>query len=205
MGLFDIIVLSNTNEDIIMICLFDEDEVQYSEHDIAWMNRDWEAVQKLADSFKEKPENEFFMILNNINTAKRELPVGNIDSYSKFAIDNMLSKHTDCIHAVYMSNMLLHGLSDQAHHNYIINAVPYGKRFAKAVKIEESYKDKFVIQLLMKFYKVNPSKATEYHDLLKHKGKLDEVLQQTKGFVTDDFVKSITKNVKEQKELKRML
>lgn len=188
-----------------MICLFDEDEVQYSEHDIAWMNRDWEAVQKLADSFKEKPENEFFTVLNNINMAKQKLHVGNMDSYSKYAIDAMLSKHTDCIHAVYMSNMLLHGLSDQAHHNYLVNSIPSGKRFAKSVKLDDPIKDKFIIQLLAKFYKVNINKAIEYRSLLEHKGKLDLVLQQVKGFVTDDFVKSITKNVKEQKELKRML
>lgn len=188
-----------------MICLFGEDEQQYSEHDVAWFGKDWEAVQKLADSYKEKPENEFFMLLNNINTGKKELPVGNIDSYSKFAVDNMLSKHVDCIHHVYMANMLLHGMSDQAHHNYLMNAIPHGKRFAKAVKLDESFKDKFVLQLLQKFYKVNPSKAVEYRDLLQHKGKLDAVLQQAKGFVTDEFLKSITKNVKEQKELKRLL
>ena len=39
-----------------MICLFGEDEQQYSEHDAAWFGKDWEAVQKLADSYKEKQQ-----------------------------------------------------------------------------------------------------------------------------------------------------
>lgn len=187
-----------------MICLFDEED-QYSEHDIAWMSKDWEAVQALADLYKEKPESELFVLLNKINSSKEELNVGNIDSYSKFMIDDMLSRHVDCIQEAYISNMLLHGLSNQSHYNYLLNSVSRGKRFSKSLKIEESYKDKFVIMLLIKYYKVNRDRAIEYKNLLEHKGVLKTVLSKCKGFVTDDFVKSITKNVKEQKELKKLL
>lgn len=187
-----------------MICLFDEDE-KYNDHDIAWMSKDWEKVQELADSYKEKPENELFMLLNNINMTKQELVIANIENYSKYMIDDMLSRSVDCIQEAYISNMLMHGLSDQAHYNYLLNSVPRGKRFAKGLKIEEHYKDKFVIMLLMKYYKVNHERATEYKDLLTHKNVLKDVLNKCKGFVTDDFVKSITKNVKEQKELKKLL
>lgn len=188
-----------------MICLFDEDEPQYSEHDIAWLSKDWDAVQKLADSYKEKPENELFLVLNNININKNELFVGNLDSYSKFAIDNMLSKSVDCIQDVYIANMLIHGLSDQSHYNYLLNCISPAKRYAKNVKIEDSVKDKFINLLLKKYYCVSMERALEYRDILERKDVLNEVLKKCKGFVTDDFIKSITKNAKEQKSLKVML
>lgn len=149
-----------------MLCLFDEDEIVYNAHQIAWFSRDWVAVQKLADEYKEKPENEFFAILNNINSAKQELNVSVMDGYSKFAIDNTLSKHTDCLHAAFTANLFMQGLSDQAHHNYMMNAVPQGRRFAKGSKLSEPYKDKFVIELLAKWYKVNRGRAVEYLSLI---------------------------------------
>lgn len=187
-----------------MLCLFDEDE-KLSDHDIAWMSKDWEAVQKLADSYKEKPENEFFAILNNINVDKKDMFVGNMDSYSKFAIDNTLSKSIECIQAVYFTNLFMHGLDDQHHHNYLVAAIPQGRRYAKTTKIDDPIKDIFIIKLLAKYYVVNEFRAREHMELLRHKGKLDDVLKLTKCFVTDEFIKSITKNVKEQKELKKLL
>lgn len=187
-----------------MLCLFDEEE-KHSGHDIAWLSRDWEMVQKLADSFKETPENEFFAILNNINVDKKDMYVENIESYSKFAIDNTLSKSIECLQAVYFANLFLHQMDDQSHFNYLLNAIPQGRRYAKSSKIENPIKDVFIIKLLMKYYNVNEYRAKEYRELLEHKNVLNDVLKLTKGFVTDDFVKSITKNVKEQKELKKLL
>lgn len=187
-----------------MLCLFDEED-QYSPHDIAWLSKDWDAVQKLADEFKEKPENEFFEILNNINVDKKEMFVGNMESYSKFAIDNTLSKSIECLQAVYFANLFLHEMDDQSHYNYLIHAIPHGRRFPKSSKIENPIKDIFIIKLLMKYYSVNEYRAKEYRDMLEHKGHLNDVLKLTKGFVTDEFLKSITKNVKEQKELKKLL
>lgn len=184
-----------------MICLFDEDEVELNPHEVAWMNKDWDAVKKLADEFKEKPEADLFKILNNINQNKREMSVMHMD-YSKFMIDNMLSRHIECMPAVYMSNMVLQGLSDQHHHNYLTMLIPKGRRFSKTVKLDESFKDKYIIQLLMKYYKVNANTAYDYRKLLEHKGKLTEVLRDAKALATDDFLKSITKNPKELKELK---
>lgn len=187
-----------------MLCFYDADE-EYSKHDLAWFSRDWDAVQKLADEFKEKPENEFFEIMNNINYNKQRMNVDVMDSYSKFAIDNLLSKSTDAIEAAYYANLFLHQMDDQSHHNYLCMAVPQGKRYPKGAKLDESYKDKFIIELLMKYYKVNSNKAFEYRILLAKKGKLEIVLKKAKGLVSDEFIKSITKNVKEQKELKKLL
>ena len=188
-----------------MICLFGDDEQEFNEHEIAWMSKDWDAIQKLSDSFKEKPESELFMLLNNINMSKQEINVDNIDSYSKFMIDQMLSKHVDCIQEAFVANMFLHGLSDQAHYNYMINSISRGKLFAKSTKLDESYKDKFMVLLLAKFYSVSYERATEYKKLLERKSKLSDVLNKCKGFVTDEFIKTVTKNVKEQKELKKLL
>ena len=186
-----------------MICLFDdEDKVNLNEHQIAWMQSDWDKVKELADSYKEKPENELFKVLNNINYGKNELNVDNISNYSKFMIDSMLSHHVDCIQTVYMSNMVLSGLSDQAHHNYLLHLIPRGRRFSKSTKLDEPLKDKYILKLLMAYYKVNAYTAYNYKQLLLNKGKLDEFLKTAKALATDEFIKSITKNPKEIKELK---
>lgn len=184
--------------------LFD-DEDQYSEHDIAWMSKDWDAVQAIADSYKEKPENEVFSILNDINSSKQDRCVAQSDNYSKFYIDNALSQHIDCIQAVYMSNLVMQGMPDQAHFNYLLHAVPQGKRYGKWAKLTENVKEVFIIKLLMKFYKINNYDAIMYKDILTRKGKLKDTLARAKSLVDDQFLKSITKNVKEQKELRNLL
>lgn len=186
-----------------MICLFDdEDKVELNEHQIAWMQMDWDKVKELSDQYKEKPENELFVILNNINSDKNELNVDQFDSYSKFMIDSMLSRHMDCIQSVYMSNMILHGLPDQAHHNYLMLTIPRGRRYSKSTKLDETLKDKYILKLLMVYYKVNSYTAYTYKNLLTKIGKLDEVLKSAKAMANDDFLKTITKNPKELKELK---
>ncbi|QQO96298.1 sliding clamp loader small subunit [Acinetobacter phage Minot] len=187
-----------------MLCLFGDDEEILNPHQIAWSNRDWDAVKKLIEEYKEKPENEFFLVLNNINVDKRELDVSHIESYSKFAIDNMLSQHIECISTVYNANMFMTGLPDQAHYNYLTQLIPRGRRFSKALKLDEGIKDQYIIKLLSAYYKVNPQVAYDYKVLLTRKGKLDEVLSTAKFLATDEFLKSITKNPKEIKELKQL-
>lgn len=183
-----------------MICLFDEDEVVLNEHDIAWRNQDWDAVKKLADSYKEKPESELFKILNNINVGKQNITVS--DDYSAYMINSMLSHHIDCIPFVYQMNMIK--LSNQHHHDYLMNCIPYGKRFSKSIKLDTIIKDVYIHKLLMAFYKVNSDVAYSYRKLLERKGKLQDVLKKAKALATDDFLKSITKNPKEIKELKNL-
>lgn len=185
-----------------MICLFDDDELVLNEHELAWQSRDWDAVKTLVDAYKEKPENALFKVLTNINTNKRPMDADDFDGYSKFAIDSMLSRHEDCIPYVFMANTVLQGLPDRVHYDYLVKSIPYGKRFSKGLKIDESFKDKYVIRLLMKYYQVNFVIATMYRSLLTNKGKLDTVLKQAKALATDDFLKSITKNPKELKALK---
>lgn len=183
------------------ICFFDDEEI-LNEHELAWMSKDMETIKKLADSFKEKPESELFSILNHINIDKVDLNVDQFEGYSKYMIDSMLSQHIDCLYASYTSNMLFGGLSNQAHYNYMINIIPKGRRFSKGIKLDDSFKDTYIIRILMEYYKVNNAVAQDYRKLLERKGKLDEVLKNAKFLATDDFLKSITKNPKEIKELK---
>lgn len=186
-----------------MLPFFDDDE-KLNEHEQAWFARDWEAVKKIADGYKEKPESLLFKVLDNINSKKQEIDTADLEGYSKFMIDKMLGQHLDCLQSVFIANMIMSGMSDRHHHNYLMLSVPQGRRFSKNVKLDESFKDKYVIQLLMKYYKVNAFTAFEYRELLIRKGKLDTVLREAKALATDEFLKTITKNPKEIKELKQL-
>lgn len=185
-----------------MICLFGEDEEVTNPHTIAWQQKDWDAVKKLSEEFAEKPENELFVVLNAINQSKERLDVNTFENYSKFTIDRMLSKHIECLDSVYIANMILSGLDDQHHFDYLRLTIPRGKRYSKNVKIDESFKDKYILKLIMAFYKVNHEHAFEYKAMLTHKGKLQEFLKDAKSLATDSFLKEITKNPKEIKVLK---
>lgn len=185
-----------------MICLFDDDEIQLNPHEIAWQSRDWDSVKKLIEEYKEKPENNLFKVLGNINFDKKNLSSEHMEGYSKFMIDNMLSRSEDCVPYVYMTNLILQGLPDHVHHDYLVRSIPKAKRFAKGLKLDESFKDRYIIRLLMEYYKVNWNVAMMYRRLLENKGQLQSVLKTAKAIATDEFLKSITKNPKEIKELK---
>lgn len=185
-----------------MLCLFDNED-KLNPHQIAWMERDWDKVKILTEEFKPSTKNELFEILNNINVDKGDLNVSSMN-YSKYMIDNMLSRHIECMQAVHVSNLVLHGLPDQAHHNYMKILIPRGKRFSKNLKLDEDLKNRYIIKLIMVYYQVNSYTAFSYKELLEHKGKLDEFLKKAKALATDSFIKSITKNPKEIKELKSL-
>lgn len=180
--------------------LFDDD-LQLNEHQIAWKNNDWEAIQKCADLFKEKPENEFFEIISAINE-KKECSISNKE-YSKFMVENALSQFPECMPAVYVMNLIGSGLSDEAHFNYMMAAVPRGRRFGKWAKLVEDTSDVLIIKLLCERYKINTQDAMQYKEILTKNNKLKTVLKELKGMVTDELLKSVTKNVKEQKQFKK--
>lgn len=182
--------------------LFDDDE-QLSEFDIAWYSKDWDAVQKLADSFKEKAENELFDAMNDITSTKNHRDLSQSDNYNKFWIDNALSQHVDCMMSVNVMNMIGAGLSDQAHFNYYRHSISQGKRYGKWAKLNEDASELLVIKVLMAYYKINSDDAVMYKNTLQHKGNLRAVLKKAKALVTDDLIKSLTKNPKEQKEFKK--
>lgn len=182
--------------------LFEDDE-QLSEFDIAWYSKDYEAIQKLADSFKEKAENELFDIMNNITSGKQARDLSQSENYSKFWIDNALSQHVDCMMAVNVMNMIGAGLSDQAHHNYYLHSISQGKRYGKWAKVTVDSSELLVLKVLMAYYQINSDDAVMYRTILEKKGKLREVLKKAKALVTDDMIKVVTKNPKEQKEFKK--
>lgn len=184
------------------LSLFEEDS-ELNEHEIAWRSRDQNKIQELADSFKEKPENELFAIMNNLGSGKKERSLANSENYSRFWIDNSFSQHVDCLIAVNAMNLIGAGLSDQAHHNYYLHAIPQGKRFGKWAKYEENVGSKFLIKLLAEFHQINDSDAYMYLQTYKEKGNLEIILKKAKALVTDDFLKTVTKNVKDQKQFKK--
>lgn len=185
-----------------MMFLF-EDEEQLTEHEIAWFDKDFDSVQKLADSYKEKAENELFQIMNDITSGKKHHDLTQSENYSKFWIDNALSQHVDCMMSVNVMNLVGVGLSDQAHFNYYFHSITQGKRYGKWAKPEVDPAMLLILKVLMKLYTINIDDAEMYRKTLISKGKLKDVLHKAKAMVTDDFLKEVTKNVKEQKEFKK--
>lgn len=181
--------------------LFDDD-VQLNEHQVAWYSRDEAEIKRLSDTFKETAENEFFAIIGAINE-KKDISIGTRD-YSKFMVENALSQFPECMPSVYAMNLIGSKLSDEAHFNYLKASVPRGRRFGKWAKLTESVQETLVLRVLMNHYKVNINDAQNYQRILSNKNKLSETLKRLRGTVTDELVKSITKNVKEQKQLKKL-
>lgn len=184
-----------------MMSLFEDDD-QYNEHQIAWLGKDWTKVQELSDSYKEKAENQFFTIIGSINEKQEHLNISTMD-YSKFMVENALSQHPDCMPSVYVMNLVGQGLSDQAHYNYMMASVPRGRRYGKWAKLTENIQDALILQVIMTYYKVNAIDARMYRETLEAKNKLKPALKKMKGLVTDELLKTITKNLKEQKTLKK--
>lgn len=174
-----------------------------NEHQLAWEARDWEKVKELADSFKESPESELFANLNAINYTKEVRSID--DSYSKFLINELLSLHTDALYPAYMANLSIKTLRDVDHFRYLLHTVPRAKRYASKTKLNDDIKHTFIIRVLMCLYDVNETTAHMYKSILIQKGKLESDLKRAAAYVTDDFLKSITKNVKTQKELRKLL
>ncbi|AHJ86897.1 clamp loader subunit [Salmonella phage STP4-a] len=180
--------------------LFDDD-VQFNEHQVAWYSKDWNKVQEMADTFKQKAENEFFEIIGAINE-KKQCSIAQKE-YNKFMVENALSQHPECMTAVYTMNLIGSELSDEAHFNYMVAAVPQGRRFGKWAKLIEDTQEILILRVLMKYYTINLNDAQVYRETLERKGKLGIVLKEAKGLVTDEFLKDVTKNVKEQKQFKK--
>ena len=82
-------------------------------------------------------------------------------------------------------------------------SVPRGRRYGKWAKLTENILDALILQVIMTYYKVNAIDARMYRETLEAKNKLKPALKKMKGLVTDDLLKTITKNVKEQKTLKK--
>lgn len=184
--------------------LFGEEE-KISEHDIAWFSRDWDAVQKLADSYKEKPENELFEIMNDLTYNKKRRCVIQSSNYSKTWIDLAMSQHVDCMISVNAMNLVGNGLSDQDHYNYYLTSISKGKRYGKWAKLTQDDSRVLIIKALMLYYSINADDAEMYREILVSKNKLREVLSKAKSMIDDNVIKSITKNVKDQKQLKNSI
>lgn len=185
-----------------MLCFFD-DEPEVNEHRIAWLSQDWDSIKKLVNEFKPEPSNGLFKALNNINSGK-DFSIEMPEDYSQFVINSMLCNHLDCLEHVYYANMFLSKLPDKVHYNYMLNLIPKGKRFSKSTKLDDPLHRKFYIELIRKFYKVNHNKAYSYYDLMMTKDTLESFMVRARPMVTEEFIKTITKNPKEIKEMKKL-
>lgn len=145
--------------------MFGEEEHTFNEHELAWKNKDWDSVKKLADSFKQDSDNEFFDILNRINQNKVRINTAACENYSAFGINQVLSGHVDCSYHVYVMNLLGDSVSDQMHFDYLLESVipkkRYGgsKAFSDAIGVMSA---KTFIRCVGKYYQVSEKRAAEY-------------------------------------------
>lgn len=184
--------------------LFGEEE-SLDKHTVAWLSKDWDAVQKLADEFRESSESELFKIIDNITLDKKDILVGIDGDYSKYMVDTALSQHVDCISYVNAMNILGGGLSDQMHHDYYKLTIPKEKRYGKWASYKEDIRELLVTCLIKKVYNTNEETAKMYKNILTEKGKLKAFLSKNRFMITDDFYKSITKNNKDKNILKKIV
>lgn len=175
--------------------LFGEETL--NEHEMAWRSKDWDSVKKLADNFKEKPTNEFFYILNQINNDKRRINPDDIESYNQYAINSMLSKHLDCIQHVFNMNLIGDSISDQMHFDYLLHGVRPSKRYGGAGEIADPVEDmaeKVFYKCVAKVYEVSIERGKDYVDLLTYKEETAKIryLKKTAGaMVTDAMIKEV--------------
>ena len=142
-----------------------EDEVKLNEHEVAWKSKNWDAVKELADSFKGNPDNEFRDIMNRINSNKVRINTEFCDSYSKYAINSVLSNHVDCIYHVYNMNLLGDAISDQMHFDYLTHSLRPSKRYGGGSALADdiaSIAEKTFVKCVGNYYGVNTARAAEY-------------------------------------------
>lgn len=181
--------------------LGDEDII--NEHEVAWLSKDWDAVGKLADSFKEPAENTMFALMNNVTYTKERVDVGNKD-YSAYMMNNAMSQHADCIYSAYVMNML-HDLPDQANFDYYLATIRKGKRYGKWAKLHEDLEQKLHCMLIAKYYSVSIDTAIMYKETMVAKGIFNQFLRKAKGIATEQFVQTVAKTKKEQKDLLKLI
>lgn len=176
-------------------------ENTHNEHQLAWFSKDWSTVQKLADEYKEEPELASLEALKQITYGKNQVTVP--EGYSKFYIDGILSSFGDSVYYAYMSQMFFWELPDQMHFNYMLHAVPQGKKFVKYPKAE-GLEELFYTLLIAEYYKINQDDAEMYKLLLRNKGKFDEVIKNLK-FLADTVIPKVTKGKAAQNRLRELL
>lgn len=177
-------------------------EVALNEHEIAWRTKDWDSVKKLSESYKEKPANEFFYILNKINSDKSRINTEDVESYNQFSINASLSRHIDCVQHTFNMNILCDCINDQMHFDYLLHSIRPGKRYGGTADIGDPIEDIINVvfsKCVAKIYEVSIERAKEYIDILKYKGETDKIsylMNTASAMVTESLIKETCPYVK---------
>lgn len=186
--------------------LMGEEDVELNPHELAWLQKDYAAIQKLVDEqFKTEKGNELFAILDRITQTKEHKTLDIDSEYSKNWVDLALSQHADCMDSVYVMNLIGAGLTDQMHLNYYLATIRQGKRYGKWAKLHEDLENKCMAKLFADKWKLNITGGYEYLGLFRQKGNLDEVLHSLKFMANESFVKTVTANKADQKKLTKFI
>lgn len=144
-----------------------EETTVLNDHEVAWKSKNWDSVKKLADSFKQDPNNEFTDIMNRINSNKVRLNTELCESYNQYSINHVLSNHIDCSYHVYAMNLLGECISNQMHFDYLMHSLRAAKRYGGVKGASDSIEDivgKVFVKCVARFYQVNTIRAGEYID-----------------------------------------
>lgn len=178
------------------------DDEQLNEHEIAWLSKDWDAVAKLAESYKEDAENTAFALMDDITYNKTDRDVGNID-YPAWFINNALSMHAETLYPAYVMN-LLSGLDSQSHYNYLCASIRKGKVYGKWPKLEETLEEALYVAMIKRANNVDEYTAKMYRKIMEKRGNMQEFLSKHRFLVTPAFVKTITKVAKNQNQMLKL-
>jgi hypothetical protein len=129
-------------------------------------------IDLFGDQVKEKVEEEkykrktvsLFDWLNDLNYEKKNLFNDSTEQdFSTFMINRGMSQN---IETVMLANELNkhYNVTKQMAHDFYFYLVPAKKRYSKWAKQSNDYKD--TLDLLVKHYKVNKSRAVEYMKIL---------------------------------------
>lgn len=148
-----------------------------NEHQVAWFNRDYEAIKKLANEFKQPKEQSLFDIVDNVTKKTGHKNVGVFSDYNQFAINNVLSQHIPLLGYAYELNMMNGFITDQMHYDYMyyeMRKISLPK--VKFAKISDDWTERAFEKLIARYYEVNQTKArgyiesfnTDQLDIIKH-------------------------------------
>lgn len=136
-----------------------------NEHQIAWLERDWDKIKELSKQFKKPDEQALFDILNNVTQKTGYLSAAHFESYNQYAINHALSQHPSMLGYAYELNLMDGTITDEQHYDYLYHTVRQCKLpRVKFAKVSDDWEQRVFERLVARYYEVSVSRAIEYID-----------------------------------------
>lgn len=178
----------------------------------ALKNNDEKFIDEYLKQYDTKKDSDLFKVLDQLTiTRNLDFDVQDV-KYNKYIINDMLSRSFDSIGHVFIMNLISDGLSDQQHYDYLVRNIPGGrKNYTDGTRkyMNENAYDSLVKILICHVYKCRVDIADDYYDVLKARNKVDEFINQYKGFLTtpeaDEASKKVLKHKDSRKEYNNLV